>query len=60
MDLFDIMKRQRHTVEQVDKGFYDGGIKSYNIPKDDKMALPRRDEYSSLYKSLEKAKTIIT
>jgi hypothetical protein len=44
----------------VDSGHYDGGIKSYYIPKDDKLGYPKREEFSFLYKSLEKSKTIVT
>jgi len=36
VDLYEIIKRQKQTIEKVDNGFYDGGIKSYNISRDDK------------------------
>lgn len=45
VELFDTVKRQRQTVEQVDSGFYDGGIRSYNIPKDEKLVFPKREEF---------------
>ncbi len=59
VELFDIMKRQRNTIEQVENGHFDGGIKSYNIPKEDKVGVPRREDYPFLYKSLEKSKKIV-
>lgn len=59
VELFDILKRQRNTIEQVENGFYDGGIKSYNISKEDKVGVPRREEFSFLYKSLEKSKKVV-
>jgi hypothetical protein len=43
--LFDLIKRQRHTIEQVEAGAYDGGVKSYNIPKEDKVHFPNREGF---------------
>jgi hypothetical protein len=44
----------------VDSGYYDGGIKSYNISRDDKQGDLRREEYPFLFKSIEKSKSIVT
>jgi hypothetical protein len=60
VELYEIIKRQRLTIEKVENGYYDGGIKSYSISKDDKQPEPRREEYPFLYKSIEKSKSIVT
>lgn len=43
--LFDIVKKQKQTIEKVENGAYDGGIKSYIIPKDDKQQNPNRETF---------------
>jgi hypothetical protein len=54
VELYEIIKRQKLTIEKVDSGYFDGGIKCYNISKDDKLGDPRREDYPFLYKSIEK------
>lgn len=54
MELYEIIKRQKLTIEKVESGYYDGGIKCYNISKDDKLGDLRREDYPFLYKSIEK------
>lgn len=48
------------TIEKVEGGLYDGGIKSFSISKEDKQGQPKREEFPFLYKSLEKSKMIVT
>lgn len=60
VQLYDIVQRQKQTIDQVEEGKYDGGIKSFSISKDDKQHQPRREEFPFLYKSLEKSKKIVT
>lgn len=33
VELFEIIKRQCETIDQVESGAFSGGIKSFNIPK---------------------------
>lgn len=43
--LFDVAKRQRQTVDKVESGFYDQGVKSYHIPVNDKAAGVTREDF---------------
>lgn len=43
--LFDVAKRQRQTIEKVEGGHYDQGVKSYHIPNNDKAAGVTREEF---------------
>lgn len=36
VEIFEIIKKQMSTIEMVEQGNLSGGIKSYNIPKQDK------------------------
>lgn len=60
VDLYEIVKRQKMTIEKVEGGQYDGGIKSFSISKEDKQVQPKREEFPFLYKSLEKSKMVVT
>jgi len=60
VELYEIVKRQKQTIDNVEDGKYDGGIKSFSISKDDKQPQPKREEFPFLYKSLEKSKKIVS
>ena len=45
VQLFEIIKKQTQTIEQVESGHFSGGIKSYNIPKHEKQIYPERDNF---------------
>ena len=37
VQLYEIARKQKQTIENVEEGKYDGGIKSFCISKDDKQ-----------------------
>jgi len=43
--LFGVAKKQKATIDSVEKGSYDGGVKSFHIPTDDKINPITRDDY---------------
>ena len=45
VDLFEIIKKQTQTIDLVESGAFNGGIKSYNIPKHEKQPYPERDSF---------------
>eukprot|EP00347_Sterkiella_histriomuscorum_P016482 403353010 len=60
VQLFEIIKTQCETIDLVESGAFSNGIKSYNIPKQDKQTFPERDSFKFLFKSLEKTKSLIS
>ena len=42
-ELFDIVKKQTQTIQSVEEGHFNGGIKSFNIPKKEKQTYPERE-----------------
>jgi hypothetical protein len=62
INLYEVLLRQSSILTKVENGGYSSGIKGVNIPisQKRKVNLPTRQNYSELYKSIEKSKYLFS
>ncbi|KAM3145934.1 hypothetical protein pb186bvf_001912 [Paramecium bursaria] len=52
-ELYDVIQKAFRVIDKIENGAYSSGIRSFNIPFQDKPQIPSRNKFKTLFKYLD-------